>query len=202
MVTNDKNIYTQSLWWRHAEIVLLYSFFLMSIKRFTSVSRYLYSKRYNFLPAGFRFISFPFCLPKRFDKPLECAYGSGQLNFALHVRLGDRAKLLGDDDHEYFNLLEAFMATVSEALLRKGRDHPVFHVFSETTFPCPYSENGTFPEFPMWPTEVSQVWRGFSRPTSVHTGIPTHSPIFFKIVCKLIQQHNNRINVRRFRTVG
>lgn len=68
--------------------------------------------------------------------------------------MGDRRDILGESK-EYFVLLELFMDTVSEEVVRKGLDPPLFHVFSETLMPCPSEDTGLFEEFPTWP--VHQV---------------------------------------------
>lgn len=65
--------------------------------------------------------------------------------------------MMAEANDEYFRLLEAFMEMVAGRLLARGYDMPVFHVFSETSLPCPDAGNGTFEEFPLWPVEVDQV---------------------------------------------
>lgn len=95
----------------------------------------------------------------RYDEAPKCAYGSSQLDFAIHVRLGDRAKLMPGDHSDYIGLLEAFMEAVTERVVNKTHTAPVFHVFSETSQPCPSQENGTFEEFPFWQVVLDQVGR-------------------------------------------
>ena len=99
----------------------------------------------------------PCCRLNRYDQRPQCSYGSSQLDFAIHVRLGDRSKLIVEDFEAYIVLLESFMDTVTESVLDRGLDKPVFHVFSETSVPCPSLANGTFAEFRMWPVETDQV---------------------------------------------
>ena len=70
----------------------------------------------------------------RYDDDLECAYAPDRLNFALHVRMGDR-RAFQEGTLEYFALLEQFMDTVSTEVTKKGRDPPLFHIFSETIIP-------------------------------------------------------------------
>lgn len=93
----------------------------------------------------------------RYDQAPECAYSSSQLDFAIHVRLGDRAELSPADGDDYFRLLEAFMEVVTKRVVDKTRNKLVFHIFSETLLPCPSSQNGTFEEFPFWKVEIDQV---------------------------------------------
>lgn len=103
----------------------------------------------------------------RYDQAPDCSYGSSELNFALHLRMGDRREI-EQVTFEYFEYLDDFMDTVTQAVLDKGRDAPMFHVFSEALMPCPSTVNGTFAEFPLWPVEMDQVPK-FSRcyiPTS------------------------------------
>lgn len=90
----------------------------------------------------------------RYDGNPECAYDPARLNFAIHVRMGDRP-IQGEEGLDYFHLLELFMDTVSKEVVRKGLEPPLFHVFSETLIPCPSQDTGLFHEFPTWP--VHQV---------------------------------------------
>lgn len=60
---------------------------------------------------------------------------------------------------QYFLLLEDFMRALTEEVEAKGHPAPMFHVFSESLYPCPSQENGTFNEFPPWPVERDQVSR-------------------------------------------
>ena len=53
------------------------------------------------------------------------------------------------------------MDTVSKEAARKELQPPLFHVFSETLFPCPPEDTGIFDEFPSWP--VHQVRTRFLR---------------------------------------
>ena len=92
----------------------------------------------------------------RYNETPDCHYESAELNFALHLRMGDRRDI-EQATSEYFQLLDNFMEAVTEGVVRKGQAEPTFHVFSETLFPCPFAENGTFPEFPAWPVEMDQV---------------------------------------------
>lgn len=92
----------------------------------------------------------------RYDEKPECAFGDTRLNFAIHVRMGDRRTLQGNG-LEYFQLLENFMETVSEVVLEKGLEAPLFHIFSETVMPCPSESTGAFEEFPAWPIAHEQV---------------------------------------------
>ena len=92
----------------------------------------------------------------RYDDDLECAYAPDRLNFALHVRMGDR-RAFQEGTLEYFALLEQFMDTVSTEVTKKGLDPPLFHIFSETIIPCPSSDTGLFDEFPTWPVALDEV---------------------------------------------
>ena len=85
----------------------------------------------------------------------QCAFSPSTLDVAIHVRLGDRKESLDDD--AYFDYLEDFMGNVTSAVLARGHDRPVFHIFSETSSPCPSTEDGKFPEFTRWPVEMNQV---------------------------------------------
>lgn len=80
-----------------------------------------------------------------------------ELNFAIHVRLGDRAAKLNKSIDDYLGYLNVFMYILTAAVTDRGLDQPIFHVFSETALPCPSEENRTFPEFPLWPVEEYQV---------------------------------------------
>ena len=91
---------------------------------------------------------------QRYDETSECAYDPTRLNFAIHIRMGDRRDMLRAS-LEYFLFLEAFMDTVSKEVVRKGLQPPLFHAFSEALMPCPSEDMGTFDEFPVWP--VHQV---------------------------------------------
>lgn len=71
------------------------------------------------------------------------------------MRLGDRKESLNGDN--YFDYLEDFMGNVTSAVTIRGHDSPVFHIFSETSSPCPPAEDGKFPEFPQWPVKMNQV---------------------------------------------
>lgn len=92
----------------------------------------------------------------RYNETPECGYESSELNFALHLRMGDRRDLEGATP-EYFSLLEDFIEVVTQEVVRKGHATPKFHIFSEALYPCPSPENGTFVEFPLWPVERDQV---------------------------------------------
>lgn len=98
----------------------------------------------------------------RYDQAPECEYSSSGLNFALHLRMGDRRDI-EPVTSEYFLLLEDFMETLTEEVEGKGHASPMFHVFSEALYPCPSPENGTFKEFPRWTVERDQVSRAALR---------------------------------------
>lgn len=104
----------------------------------------------------FVFVSYFFSAIFRYNHEPECGYEESELNFALHVRMGDRRELEGVTP-EYFSLLEDFMATVTRAVVERKQVAPMFHVFSEALYPCPSPENATFQEFPFWPVERDQV---------------------------------------------
>lgn len=86
----------------------------------------------------------------------ECAYSPSSLNFAIHVRMGDRRQFQGAN-MEYFELLEMFMDKVTAGVVGSGQPPPLFHVFSEVQVPCPDSETALFQEFPTWPVELDQI---------------------------------------------
>lgn len=102
----------------------------------------------------------------RYDQAPECRFEQSELNFGLHLRLGDR-RAIESVTMEYFHFLEAFMETVTEVVERKGRAAPTFHVFTETLLPCPSLEDGTFDELPVWPAEQDQV---------MDPPLPSHRP--------------------------
>lgn len=79
-----------------------------------------------------------------------------RLNFAIHIRLGDR-KGVDQATVKYLELLETFMDTVSAAVVEQGYSAPLFHIFSETVAPCPWPSTNAFSEFPNWPVEPDQV---------------------------------------------
>lgn len=95
-------------------------------------------------------------LTLRYNHTPVCHYEMSELNFALHVRLGDR-KTIEPVTAEYFGLLESFMETVAKGVEKMGHATPAFHVFSETLSPCPSADTGTFHEFPEWPVKADQV---------------------------------------------
>ncbi len=97
----------------------------------------------------------------RYDGAPECGYESSGLNFALHVRMGDRRDIEFVTP-EYFSLLEDFMEIVTREVVERGHAEPTFHVFSEALYPCPSPGNATFNEFPSWPVERDQVSRSAS----------------------------------------
>eukprot|EP00904_Undaria_pinnatifida_P012050 jgi/Undpi1/7976/HiC_scaffold_24.g10448.m1 len=105
-----------------------------------------------------------------YDDNLECAFARDRLNFSVHVRMGDR-RAFQAGTLEYFNLLEAFMGTVSSEVVNKGLEPPLFHVFSETLMPCPSSETGLFDEFPWWPVVRDQI------PVCLAAEIPLDCPL-------------------------
>ena len=92
----------------------------------------------------------------RYDDDIECAHAPDSLNFAIHVRMGDR-RAFQEGTLEYFKLLERFMDAVSSEVVKKGLEPPLFHVFSETLEACPKSDTGLFDEFPSWPVVLDQV---------------------------------------------
>ena len=104
-------------------------------------------------------ISRQICLPSRFNHAPECMYSSlpQELDFAIHVRLGDRTTYVNGFEADYMDKIQTFMDTVANAVTRRGFDSPRFHVFSETFYPCPQEESRTFREFPAWPVEEHQV---------------------------------------------
>ena len=80
------------------------------------------------------------------------------MNFAMHIRMGDRAMYIGNNSSDYFGYLEAFIDTVTRVVHEDmGKQVPLFHIFSETKEPCPNSITGAFEEFPQWPVERHQV---------------------------------------------
>eukprot|EP00752_Nemacystus_decipiens_P015076 g13430.t1 len=93
----------------------------------------------------------------RYDESPECAFDHNRLNFAVHVRMGDRRKFFQDGNTQYFELLELIMSTISEEVVDRGLPLPLFHVFSETLAPCPSGETGLFDEFPHWPVGVDKL---------------------------------------------
>eukprot|EP00904_Undaria_pinnatifida_P013664 jgi/Undpi1/9428/HiC_scaffold_27.g11885.m1 len=102
-----------------------------------------------------------------YDENPKCDFHPDRLNFAIHVRMGDRRAILGESG-QYFLLLERFMGTVSAEVVRRGLEPPLFHVFSETLLPCPSEDTGLFDEFPSWP--VHQV------PECLTAKVPDHCP--------------------------
>lgn len=97
--------------------------------------------------------SFTFC---RYDEDLQCAFDPTRLNFAVHVRLGDRIAS-AESLAQHFRLLEELMDTITNVMRENGLQTALFHVFSETKEPCPSPETGLFDEFPTWPVEIDQV---------------------------------------------
>lgn len=93
----------------------------------------------------------------RYDHKPTCSYSSDPnvLDIALHVRLGDRVTYFHDNGVSHLGYLETFMETVEKTAIVYGRQ-TMFHVFSETSLPCP-DENGFFPEFPDWQVSMDQV---------------------------------------------
>lgn len=94
----------------------------------------------------------------RYDPNPACSYDAGVLNFALHVRMGDRRFAHGTNN-TYFSMLEELMDGITDSVLKKGKAAPVFHIFTETLEPCPSTSTGEFDEFPNWPVELGQVRR-------------------------------------------
>lgn len=93
----------------------------------------------------------------RYDENPECAFSPEALDFAVHVRMGDRREFLDGGNDGYFQLLETFMGTISAGVLERGLPQPVFHIFSETLKPCPSQITGLFDEFPAWPVDLNEV---------------------------------------------
>lgn len=100
------------------------------------------------------------------DPDDKCNFSPSRTNIAIHVRLGDRdgdqglttsAQDAATKHARYYDMLEEFMATVSAAVIREGEALPVFHIFSETSEPCPSKDTGAFEEFLRWPVETEQV---------------------------------------------
>ena len=92
----------------------------------------------------------------RYDEHPHCEYEEGRLHFAVHIRMGDR-RGISDKAPHYLEKVERIMAKMSQAVENKGLQSPMFHVFSETTTPCPPRETGIFDEFPSWPVVLDQV---------------------------------------------
>lgn len=92
----------------------------------------------------------------RYDEKPHCRYDSNRLNFAIHVRMGDRHKFT-DMHTDYFDRLEEVMSTISKEVTLKGLAKPLFHLFSETVKSCPSEETGIFEEFPSWPVVNDEV---------------------------------------------
>lgn len=113
-----------------------------------------FTRTFPFLSNMFSWLLSVWISRYRYEKTPECAYDPARLNFAIHIRMGDRRAMLGES-LGYFYLLEQFMDTVSKEVVRKGLVPPLFHVFSETLIPCPQDDTGIFDEFPSWP--VHQV---------------------------------------------
>eukprot|EP00903_Cladosiphon_okamuranus_P019865 g18259.t1 len=99
-----------------------------------------------------------------YDEVPKCAFDQGRLNFALHVRLGDRREFQDGSD-EYFQLLEQIMNTITVEVVQRGLQAPLFHVFSETLVPCPPEETGLFDEFPRWPVGIDKIQECLAAPT-------------------------------------
>lgn len=99
----------------------------------------------------------------RYNEIPECGYKSDQLNFAMHVRMGDRRAIQGGLNDDYFVYLQKFMDDVTEAVVSKGLESPMFHIYTQTLFPCPSRTTGLFKEFPLWPVEMDQVRLVMSR---------------------------------------
>ena len=93
----------------------------------------------------------------RYDEVPDCGYKPTQMNFAMHVRMGDRRAIQGGLDNDYFTYLHRFMDDVTEAVVSKGLEPPMFHVYTQTLLPCPSRDTGLFVEFPLWPVEMDQV---------------------------------------------
>lgn len=83
----------------------------------------------------------------------------------MHVRMGDRRAIQGGLNDDYFIYLQQFMDDVTEAVVSKGLEPPMFHVYTQTLLPCPSKTTGLFKEFPQWPVEMDQVrvWVGIAR---------------------------------------
>lgn len=128
-------------------------------------------------------------------EPPTCPYSKDRLDFAIHVRLGDRALGRGGEKgavaipEPYEGHLSQLMDTIAEEMASYQPLLPMFHIFTETEHPCPSGDNGTFPEFPNWPVEPDQVsqWCRFipcvARVTILMFGVVTDSrPEMFVLI--------------------
>lgn len=120
----------------------------------------------------------PLCCSDRFDASQQCGFDNTRLNFGIHIRMGDRRQFVSTD-LEYFRLLDAFMNTVTAQVQALGLPPPIFHVFSETSRPCPSRDTGVFEEFSAWPpVEWSQVRQGIERGGGLRGAEISHLTIF------------------------
>ncbi|CAN0106888.1 unnamed protein product [Ascophyllum nodosum] len=94
----------------------------------------------------------------------SCTFDHQSLNFAVHVRMGDRREFQ-DGSTQYLKFLERFMISVSSAVIAKGMMQPTFHVFSETLAPCPSEDTRLFDEFPAWSIEADEITRCWEAKT-------------------------------------
>ena len=92
----------------------------------------------------------------RYDEHPACDFTEGALNFAVHVRMGDR-RTFQLTENEYFERLENIMSTLSAEVVEKGLPEPMFHVFSEVEVPCPSGQPSVFDEFPVWHIGADEV---------------------------------------------
>eukprot|EP00752_Nemacystus_decipiens_P017727 g15895.t1 len=154
--------------WDHLKIVLSRSHassnFLASLGSWDDWKRQAVRKVLRELRDNFHQFPRPW-----YDQAPECEYASSELNFALHLRMGDRRDIERVTPG-YFSLLEDWMRTVAEEVEGRGHAAPMFHVFSEALYPCPSWENRTFNEFPLWPVERDQI------PPCVDAKIPEDCP--------------------------
>ena len=92
----------------------------------------------------------------RYDEHPECVFTEGALNFAVHVRMGDR-RAFQTAENDYFERLENVMNTISTEVVGRGLPEPMFHVFSEAELPCPSGQPSAFDEFPTWHIGAEEV---------------------------------------------
>ena len=70
--------------------------------------------------------------------------------------MGDRREAF-EKAPKYLEKVERIMTEMSQVVENKELQPPLFHVFSETSTPCPSRETGIFDEFPSWPVVLDQV---------------------------------------------
>lgn len=93
----------------------------------------------------------------RFDENPNCSFAKERMNFALHVRMGDRRNFFERSAREYAKTLEEVMNNITAEVVDMSLPKPLFHIFSETVHPCPSAQTGLFDEFPTWRVESDQV---------------------------------------------